>query len=60
MKVKKFFEDYKEECKNELRFYKEHWVGVTILTITASVILSAPTYVPMIKEKIDEHKQLKG
>lgn len=60
MKVKKFFEDYKDQCKCELRFYKEHWVGMTILTVTASALSLAPIYVPMIKEKIDEHKQLKG
>lgn len=56
MKTKKFFEDYKELCKQSGQFYKDHWAGTLVLTAVSSVFTTAPIWVPVVKDKIEIHK----
>ena len=42
--MKTFFKDYKELCKMERKFYKDHWVGViavNVLITTSTLAVTA-------------------
>lgn len=60
--MKKFFKDYKELCKHNNRFYKEHWFGTIVLDVAGCVIglavLAGPHIKDLIEEKINQKKRL--
>ena len=56
MKTKKFFEDYWALCKQTGQFYKDHWFGTLVVSAIGSAISTAPIWVPVVKEKIEDRK----
>lgn len=56
MKTKKFFEDYKELCKQSGQFYKDHWLGTLVFTTVGTALSTSYLWVPVVKEKIEDHK----
>ena len=59
MKTKKFFEDYKELCKHSGQFYKDHWLVTLVFTTVGMVLSTSYLWVPVLKEKIEDHKMSK-
>lgn len=49
--MKKFFEDYKELCKQSGRFYKNHWLGTLVVTAVGLGLSIAPIAIMTIKQK---------
>ena len=54
--MKKFFNDYKELFEHSIRFQKDHWVGMLVLTAVSTVAAFAPLVIPVIKEEIKNRK----
>lgn len=52
--MKKFFNDYVELYKHNLMFYKEHWLGMTVLTVASCAVSVVIAASPVIKEKIED------
>lgn len=59
MKTKKFFEDYKELCKQSGQFYKDHWLGTLVFTTVGTALSTSYLWIPVVKEKIEDHKMSK-
>ena len=53
--MKKFFEDYKNLCKQTGQFYKDHWFGTIVICTVSGVVSFGTVYaINKIIEKKEE------
>ena len=58
--MKSFFKDYAELCKENGKFYKKHWLGMTIMSVTCGVATFLVNGgAEMIKDYVDEKREQK-
>ena len=58
--MKKFFEDYGELLKHNVRFYKDHWAGSLIVMAASGIVASVPVVVRYYKDKKEFEEKVLG